>query len=311
VSFEVFAEAYLAYSRREHTPSTARTRRDLVRGKLVPFFGATMLEAIRPRDVDRLLMTEAARSPGTRNRVLSALSALFERAIALGYVRHNPARACRRAREHAAPLPLVSIAEQRRLIGALPEAMRPFFLTALDTGARRGELLALRWADVDLETRSLLVRRSKSGRPRIVRLSKRAAKALGDAKPDTVAGGALVFADAVAGYGDLRWRWRRAFKEAAAAIGHPALRVHDLRHLAAINLVRAGLDLPSVQAHLGHKHLISTLRYAAYADATASARAARLQDDLFGEPDEDAPERASEAPDADPPSESDRVDPDR
>lgn len=93
----------------------------------------------------------------------------------------------------------------------------------------------------------------------------------------------------MAGYGDLRWRWRRAFKEAAAAIGHPALRVHDLRHLAAINLVRAGLDLPSVQAHLGHKHLISTLRYAAYADATASARAARLQDDLFGEPDEDAP----------------------
>ncbi len=42
--------------------------------------------------------------------------------------------------------------------------------------------------------------------------------------------------------------------------------------------IRAGLDLPTVQAHLGHRHLISTLRYAAYGDETASARAARALD---------------------------------
>ena len=52
----------------------------------------------------------------------------------------------------------------------------------------------------------------------------------------------------------------------------------DLRHLAAINLIRAGVDLPTIQAHLGHKHLISTLRYTAYADQTASARAAEALD---------------------------------
>ena len=54
--------------------------------------------------------------------------------------------------------------------------------------------------------------------------------------------------------------------------------------MAAINLVRAGVDLPTVQAHLGHLHLVSTLRYAAYADETASGRAARVLDRLHGEP---------------------------
>ena len=62
------------------------------------------------------------------------------------------------------------------------------------------------------------------------------------------------------------------------AIGRPELRIHDLRHLAAINLVRAGLDLPSVQTVLGHTTLISTLRYAAYSDNNAPMRAAALLD---------------------------------
>ena len=102
--------------------------------------------------------------------------------------------------------------------------------------------------------------------------------------PDTP-DGEPVFANAVGRDGNLLWSWRRSFKKAAAGIGQPGLRVHDLRHLAAINLVRAGVDLPTVQAHLGHRHLVSTLRYAACADETASARAARTLDRIHGEPD--------------------------
>ena len=67
------------------------------------------------------------------------------------------------------------------------------------------------------------------------------------------------------------------------------VRLHDLRHLAAINLVRAGMDLPTIQAHLGHKHLTSTLRYAAYADRTARARAAKALDELFQGPNAASP----------------------
>ena len=72
--------------------------------------------------------------------------------------------------------------------------------------------------------------------------------------------------------------WRRTYKSATVKIGHGRLRFHDLRHLTAINLIRAGLDLPAIQAVLGHRSLVSTLRYASYADDSAATRAADLLD---------------------------------
>lgn len=281
--FDTFAEQYLTHSRREHTPSTARTRRSLIRTKLMPFFGDTPLDAITSRDIEQLLASNAHLSAGTRNRTLSALRVLLRHAQDLGLLRENVASTARRAREHVMPLPLVSIREQERLLLSLPDDRRPLFLAALDTGARLGELLRLTWSDVALPRRTLVFRRTKSGQPRVVRLSRRLGDLLTQMRSTRAEGGCSsdrVFGDAAGSDGGLRWVWRRAFKEAARRIGHPALRVHDLRHLAAINLVRAGVDLPTVQAHLGHRHLISTLRYAAYADETASARAARALDDV-------------------------------
>ena len=279
--FDAFAEQYLAYSRREHTPSTARTRRSLIRTKLIPFFEDAPLRSINSASVERLLARNAHLSAGSRNRILSALRVLLRHAVELGVISQNPAATARRAREHVVPLPLVSLRQQERLLAVLPGERRSLFLAALDTGARLGELLRLSWSDVDLERQAMVFRQTKSGRPRVVRLSRRLTKMLGrlQAERDERASGVDgVFADAVGADGGLRWVLRRAFKEAARQIGYPRLRVHDLRHLAAINLVRAGVDLPTVQAHLGHKHLISTLRYAAYADETASARAARALD---------------------------------
>jgi integrase len=180
----------------------------------------------------------------------------------------------------------VTLEDQARLLAALPQFRRELFLCALDTGARLGELLRITWGDVDLASRSILVRRTKSGRPRLVRLTARltrALDALGTSRPAEAPDADPVFAAAVGRDGNLKWSWRRSFKKAAASIGQPKLRVHDLRHLAAINLVRASVDLPTIQAHLGHRHLVSTLRYAAYADETASARAARTLDRIYGE----------------------------
>ena len=284
VDFEEQARRYLAYSRQVHTAATHRTRRSLVEGKLVPFFRGRGLTGLGPADVERLLAAHAGVGPATRNRILGALSALLEHARRMGHVARNVAAGVPRAREQVLALPLVALDAQATLLAALPQAQRLLFLTALDTGARMGELLRLRWHDVDDVRGALLLRRTKSGRPRIVRASRRLRRALAEAR---VRAGtihdALVFADAVGADGALRWAWRKPFKRAAAAIGHPTLRIHDLRHLAAINLVRAGVDLPTVQAHLGHRHLISTLRYAAYADETASSRAARVLDGLHGE----------------------------
>jgi integrase len=75
----------------------------------------------------------------------------------------------------------------------------------------------------------------------------------------------------------------RVYQDACAKVGYPDLRFHDLRHLTAINLIRAGLDLVSIKTTLGHASLQSTMRYAEHADDTAASRAASLLDRLRGQ----------------------------
>lgn len=243
---------------------------------------------IDAHSIERLLEANAHHAPATRNRLLGALSAVYRRAMELGYVDRNPTTRVRRAREAVTAVPLVRVEMQERLLAALPSEFRLLFTTALDTGARLGELLRLKHQDVDASAGTLLLRTTKAGQPRIVRMSQRLQRLLCAHRPSPDAPAAL-FHDAIGADGCLRWRWRKAFKRAAAFIGHADLRIHDLRHLAAINLVRAGVDLPTVQAHLGHRHLISTLRYAAYADESASARAARALDRIHLQSPEDGP----------------------
>jgi len=109
IRFEDYAKEYLAFSRREHTPSTWRTRSDLVQGKLVSFFRGRFLADLGPLDVERLLLANETLSPASRNRIISALSAMFTRAIRLGYVHRSPTQGIERSREHAIPLPLVHL----------------------------------------------------------------------------------------------------------------------------------------------------------------------------------------------------------
>lgn len=284
-TFEAFLPEYLAWSRVHHAESTHRTGRRLVEGVLLRGLRERRLDRITTRDLDRLISRLDGVSAATRNRVLTAASTLFRRAQAMGYVASNPARGIERGREPIAPIPLVSLEQQDRLIELLPEHKRLLFLTALETGARLGELLRLRWRDVDTSQRVLLLRRTKAGAPRLLRMSARLEASLHAARSrvTTDAPDERMFEAAIGSDDCLRWTWRKAFKRAAAAIGFPELRVHDLRHLTAVSLVRAGVDLPTVQAFLGHRHLVSTLRYAAYADETATARAARALDRIRNE----------------------------
>lgn len=247
------------------------------------------LRDITQLHVERFLATKAELSGASRNRLKSVLSSLFRRAIDLRIVTENPTKEVRRSSEVVMPLRWISRADQQRLVDAQTGGRRLLVLTALETGMRLGELLRLEWSDVDLASGTLQIRESKAKRPRLLVMTTRLREELlvaaaGRTRP--LHGPDPVFRGARLPSGGLNKHWYIAFKRAAAAIGQPRLRIHDLRHLAAINLVRAGLDLPTVQAFLGHSSLLSTLRYAAYADESAASRAARTLDRL----------RASEAP---------------
>jgi integrase len=143
---------------------------------------------------------------------------------------------------------------------------------AADAGLRRGELVAMRWRDVDFAGRKITVRRSLSGdtelrstksrRFREVPLPDQAAAALDRLSRRGEFGGPddYVFANRFGRRLDPS-ALRRRFERACDAAGLETLRFHDLRHTYGSLLVAGGIDLASVKAAMGHSRITTTERY--------------------------------------------------
>ena len=170
---------------------------------------------------------------------------------------------------------------------------RALYVMAAMTGLRQGELIALRWQDVDRDARRVRVRRShvlgefdtpKSRRSeRSVPLSRRVASELDGWRLKTRWGSPadLVFAEPASGEvlrrGALMRRYRRALKEAGIVPGH---RFHDLRHTFGTAMAAAGVPMRTLQEWMGHRDLATTQRYADYAP---NEREGEMVDRAFGE----------------------------
>lgn len=160
-------------------------------------------------------------------------------------------------------------AEEMRLMKTLPARLRPLAIVALHTGMRLGELLPLRWMDVDFAAGTILVREAKAGEGRVAWASPIALKTLRALRREQIrrgaAGGDLiamrersVFYDARGSARTNLWRyWHVALCRAKVT----DFRFHDLRHTFASRLVNQGVDLYTVKELLGHKTLRMTERY--------------------------------------------------
>jgi integrase len=150
------------------------------------------------------------------------------------------------------------------------------------TGLRRGELIALRWRDIDFAAHKVTVRRAvsagveatstKSRRAREVPLPDQAAAALDRLNKRSEFGGPgeYVFANRLGRRLDAT-ALRRRFERARDAAGLPPLRFHDLRHTDGSLLVAGGVDLQSVKAAMSHSRITTTERYLHARPATEQA----------------------------------------
>ena len=157
---------------------------------------------------------------------------------------------------------------------AASEADGALLLTAAFTGLRMGELLALRWRDVDFAASAVRVRASyyagylttpKSGKVRTVPLAPDVASALAQLgrRRDWVGDDDLVFAGAGGDYLDGS-ALRRRYKDALARAELRPLRFHDLRHTFGTRMI-AKADIRRVQEWMGHADVQTTMRYLHYA----------------------------------------------
>ncbi len=264
--------------------STAQAQIKVLRA----FFGKKRLRQITYADLkayrSERLKTKSTRtdrniSIATAQRELSALRRMLNVAKAEGWIISNPfnngapliSQADERKRER-----ILSVEEEQRLLLACSARqrahLRPLVITALDTGMRRGELLKLRWVQVDLERRVIHVQafHTKTLTARDVPISKRLLaelQRLWEISPKDTDG--LVFG--------ILDNARMAFTSARREAGLDDVRFHDLRHTAATRLIQRGLNLSEVGRILGHSQPQTTYRYV-NPDATTIQRAAEAFD---------------------------------
>lgn len=223
-------------------------------------------------------LRKSGRSIATRNRHLAHLSGFLRWAKAERWVDENVASDIKYLPENNKRERYLEPEEEVRLIKYLDPRIADLVPLALLTGCRRGELLALKWPDIDLKKRTLRVRESKSGTGRTIPLADDTCAVVRGLKSRWAGG--FVFPGYVSHWGrDLRAGKTRmgnktvdaAWRLSCAEAGIEGLKFHDLRHTFASRLVQSGVPLYTVSKLLGHADIKTTQRYAHLSDTEMRA----------------------------------------
>ena len=196
-------------------------------------------------------------SISTVNRELATLKHMFTTAVKWSYLTDNPARDARKGKEPPGRVRYLMNEEIQELLQECKrDYLKTIVLIALNTGMRKGEILGLTWADVDLENRVIHVATSKNHERRDIPVNdmlfaelKKFAK---KRRKRSRKGGMRLFP-----YRNIR----KAFQAACRRAQIKDFRFHDLRHTFASHLVMSGVDLATTRDLLGHKSIEMTLRY--------------------------------------------------
>lgn len=198
--------------------------------------------------------------PASVNRMRSAISSVMKFAIQRRYIRKNPVMDVPTRPENNRITRWLNDDERKRLLQAAQnstwEKLYLLILLAITTGARRGELLSLRWENFDFKNRTYLLHQTKNGEPRVLTFPPNAIKELMKFRQAT----GLVFASQRKQHRPMEFNkhWRKALCDANIE----KFRFHDLRHTAASYLVMNGATLQETAHVLGHKSTVTTERYA-------------------------------------------------
>ena len=216
------------------------------------------LAAFTSKDIATLKTDRLQRvSSGAVRRELNLLSSLFETAKNEWGANNlsNPVRAVKRPTDSAARDRRLTLAERHQLLSEAANSPNSqlylAILIALETAMRQGEILKLRWDDVDADRGVISIRDAKNGQNRLVVVSDRLAVHLASIHRIEDA----LFSITASGL-------QQAFRRLTRQLQMQDLRFHDLRHEAISTFFEQGLTVPEVQVMSGHRTLDQLMRYA-------------------------------------------------
>lgn len=162
ITFGEFSQKWLEdYARARVKDSTYRSYNNAIKCHLVSAFGDCSLSSINQHKIQSLISKILKeRKPKTVNNILIQLKTMFKYAKRWGYIRENPAQDIEKVRVEHKEMDFLRPDEIKLLLKQSTEPYKTIFLTAVLTGMRRGELLALQWGDVDWNSDTIFIRRS-------------------------------------------------------------------------------------------------------------------------------------------------------
>jgi integrase len=247
--------------------------------------GQYALSAITPALIveyrDKLART---RENSTVRRYLAVLSHAFTVAVQeWEWVQENPFHKISKPKEPRGRVRFLTHDERERLLAACRQSRNKYLhivvVLALSTGGRRGELLNLRWADVNFKREMLTFRETKNGETRSVPLTGYALEVLTQHAQIRRLDTTLVFPNAT---GKRPLSIRDAFENAVERAELVDFHFHDTRHDFASNLAMHGASLVEIAEVLGHKTLQMVKRYAHLTVAHTAGVVARMNAAIFG-----------------------------
>jgi len=302
---------WLAGSKSNLRPQTWRAYERNIRLHVLPHLGRRRLAEVQPADLQRLYQSllGTGLSGTTVRHVHSVISKALGQAVRWNLIIRNPASLVQSPRRARHEMRTLSAEQARALLGAARgDRLEALYVLALTTGMRQGELLALRWRDVDLDRgalsvtgplqwskgEGLIISEPKTARSRRqLQLASMAVAALRQHRASQAA--EILAAEAWDQTADLVFPnqagrpmqasnlLRRSFSPLLAAAGLPRIRFHDLRHTAATLLLARGVHPKIASEMLGHATVAFTLDVYSHVTETLQREVARTMDSVLGE----------------------------
>lgn len=225
----------------------------------------------------------AKRSPSTVIRYLSALSHAFTIAVnEWGWMDDNPLRKVTKPKSPQGRVRFLDDDERRHLLGVCKASKSKHLYTvvvlAISTGMRQGEIMSLRWSQVDLQRGRITLHLTKNGERRSVALAGHALEEMGQwAKVRRIDTDFVFPGTGTKKPVDTRKPWLTAIKNAQIE----NFRFHDLRHCTASYLAMNGASLAEIAEVLGHKTLSMVKRYSHIADSHTHQVVSSMNEKIF------------------------------
>lgn len=308
VPLSKFLDEWLVVAKTSVRPNTFHQYSQIVHQHINPMLGEILLKDLRPDHVQSLYINklENGVSPRTTRMIHAVIHRALNHALKLGLIVRNVSDAVTRPKVERKEMKTLNDYQVRQLIQvAESKRMGILFWVAVTTGLRQGELIGLKWSDLDWKTRRIQIQRqvqrrkgeglvfcepkSASGR-RVIVLGKLTIERLREHKN-------IQQKDRIL----LEEKWQdydlifpspigkplepsnvlKVYKYCLKEAGLPNLRFHDLRHTAATLMLQQGINPKIVQERLGHSDISLTLNTYSHVLPPMQEEAAEKMDELL------------------------------